>query len=557
MAVRIDLLDALARQKSLTAFAFAEWRGDAAHIEDWSGRELAERTAFAASIIGEIGAPGDRVIIAAGPGKGFVAAFFGCLAAHRIAVPAKAPTGASSWLDLVRLAADCGAAAIIVREQAALDGATNAILIPVERLLAGKAAPHWTSPPDDCIAYLQYTSGSTRAPRGVIVTFAALHDNIAAMRACWRLSADDIGAYWLPPHHDMGLVGGLLAPVALGFPSVLMHPSAFLQRPHRWAHLIAARRATFSGGPNFAFDLLAAGADRLPRDTDLRCWRVAVNGAEPVRRRTLANAAAALAPFGFDPDALCPGYGLAESVLFVTARAPGDAPATPPALDAQPVDCGAPTGETKIAIVDPQTHHRTPEGSVGEIWVHAARPAGPYWNRPADSTAVFGAQIDGETGSWLRTGDLGRLDGAALVVCGRLKDILVRRGRKAQASDLEAAIREALALPAALRAAVFAAGDAATGERIIAAVETLERRPQALPLIAAAIGEALAAADFAPDVVLLVRPSALPLTSSGKLAKGAIRAAFEADALAPLLIVEAPASDAPALSAPEPRRHYA
>lgn len=496
------------------AFEFVRWRGETATSLVWSRADLAAVVRAEAARIAAHTARGDRVIVAHPPGPAFVAAFLACLASGRIAVPAAAPLTAASKAAVARLTDATDAALVLCDGESPPE--------PEGLNIAAMEAPDIS--PDD-VAYLQFTSGSAQAPRGAVITHRALAANIAAIGDAWGLGPDDRGVFWLPPFHDMGLVGAILAPVAYGVPSTLMHPAAFLQRPARWLELLSTRRATFSGGPNFAYDLVS---DRV-RDVnafDLSAWRVAVNGAEPVRRRTMRRFAETFAPSGFRADAFAPGYGLAESVLFVSARRPGDAGALEGDAEA-PADCGAPGLGLNVRIVDEETSTALPESETGAIWVAGDSVAAGYWNAPEASEDVFGAQLSGDDRRWLRTGDLGFLRDGRLHVAGRAKDVLIRGGRKVHAADVEAVAVQALG-----RRVTAAAFSVAEGGREETIVLVLEHSCVDADATMETLRHAIAAAfDLTPDVIALCAPGAVRLTTSGKTARAATREAWRAGTL--------------------------
>lgn len=482
------------------AIEFVRWRGDAEQSECWSRSQLARAVERAADAVRRRTAPGDRVIVALTLGLPFVAAFLGCLAGDRIAVPAQAPLTARTRDMVERLRTHTDAALVLTEA--------------VECKAQAVPAPSRNQP----IAYLQFTSGSTQAPRGAVVTYDALQANIAAIAEAWVLGPDDRGVFWLPPFHDMGLVGAILTPLACGFPTTLMHPAAFLQRPRRWLDLIASRRATFSGAPNFAYDLCAEKAET---NADLSAWRVAVNGAEPVSATTLRRFATTFAPNGFRPTAMAPGYGLAESVLFATARR-CDAPAP---AGQSPVSCGTPGRGVTVRIVDEERGMALADGEPGAIWLAGPSVAAGYWGAPDSST--FTARLPGDSRPYLRTGDIGFLRDGELFVCGRAKDVIVRNGRKAHASDIEHAI--AARFGARTRCAVFA--DIEGGHERLVVVHELAASDSART-VRAGIVEALGAAcELVADHIILTRPGAICMTSSGKVARAATREAWRAGAI--------------------------
>ncbi|HEU4537342.1 MAG TPA: AMP-binding protein, partial [Polyangiaceae bacterium] len=435
--------------------------------------------------------------------------------------------------------------------------------------LAGATGEEAFHPPalgPSSLALLQYTSGSTGQPKGVMVTHGNLLHNAELVRQGFETSAESTGVIWLPPYHDMGLIGGVVQPVYAGFPVVLTSPLSFLRRPLRWLELVSERGATVSGGPDFAFDLCVRKSSPAERARlDLSRWQVAFCGAEPVRAATLERFAAAFAPAGFRREAFYPCYGLAEATLAVSGGARSAAPivrrfgrealrkgrAEPageertapasegraqPASDAAPmstavalVGCGRALGDQMVVIVDPDTGRPRPEGSEGEVWVSGPSVAAGYWRRPDESRETFAARLapPGDGRAYLRTGDLGFLQGEELFVTGRRKDLIIVRGRNHHPSDLE---RTAEAAHPALRpggVAAFAVGGEG-GEGLGLACELA-------PGGAAQADEALAALrrrvaeghELRPRVVLLLKSGALPRTSSGKVQRQACRRAYE------------------------------
>ncbi len=497
------------------AFEMVGWRGALSTARTWTRADLATAVRRAAGVICQHTQPGDRVVVALPPGLDFVAMFLGCLGSRRIAVPAQTPATTRARDFLQRIVAATDARLVLTDSSAPTPHAPEAEL-------------RTPAPTED--AYIQFTSGSTRAPRGAVITHGALASNLAAIGDAWRLGREDHGVFWLPPFHDMGLVGALLTPIAFGFPATLMHPAAFLRRPARWLELISARRATFSGAPNFAFDLCVDRIDDVARARlDLSSWRVAVNGAEPVSAATLQRFAAAFAPCGFPAGALAPGYGLAESVLFVTAQRPDHARTLTP--DGA-VSCGAPGVGLTVRIVDEARGVALPDGETGAIWVAGPSLARGYWAAPEETAAMFGAQLPEEPHLFLRTGDLGFLRGGELHVCGRLKDVIVRAGRKVHAADIEHAIGRRVGAIGSRRTAVFACAAPDATERLVVVHEIPSGIDEDATRIA--IAEALGADfDLVADVIVCAPRGAVRVTTSGKVARAATRDAYLAGALAP------------------------
>ena len=347
---------------------------------------------------------------------------------------------------------------------------------------------------------------------------------------------------WLPPFHDMGLIGNLLQPLFVGFPATLFSPGAFLRDPAQWLRTITACRATVSGAPNFAYDhCVKSIAEEQKQGLDLRSWAVAYNGAEPVRADTLARFSAAFAGQGFRPEAFFPCYGLAESTLFVSGGPPGR-----PRVARSPVSSGRLAEGTRVVIVDLATRIACPPGSVGEVWTASASVAQGYWGRPQETSDTFEARLaDTGEGPFLRTGDLGFLLDGELSITGRLKDMIDIRGRNLYPHDVEAAVERVLPFLEANACAAF--GIEAGGEERLAVVieadrhlvrrtrEAEQRRTAGDAESDALIARVRQAVDdefeVAVHAVAFVRPGGFPRTSSGKVQRQACREAMLAGKL--------------------------
>jgi amino acid adenylation domain-containing protein len=527
--------------------------------------ELDERARTIAAALTGQGAAGERVLLLFPPGLDFIAAFFGCLYAGAVAVPSYPPAPPRSGRGQPRLRAIVEDAApgfvltttaLVPRLEALageLPGLATAVRLATDALPAGGG--EWQAPAlgPDALAFLQYTSGSTAEPKGVMVSHGNLLHNEEVIREACGHDAGSTFVSWLPMYHDMGLIGGLLQPLYVGASCALMAPVAFLQRPVRWLRAISRYRAHTSGAPDFAYDLCARKI--TPEQTaglDLSTWRTAFDGSEPVRARTLAAFTAAFAPCGFRPETFFPCYGLAEATLIVSGRPRG----TPPTVlgEERPlVGCGPAGVGLEIAIVDPdepETAAERAEGEVGEIWVAGPSVARGYWGRPELSDRTFRARLTGrsdrpdcETG-FLRTGDLGFLRDGELFVTGRLKDLIVVRGRNLYPQDLELTACES---HPALRGGVGAAFavETAAGEAVALVLEAGVRRGfdtgEALAAVRQAIAEEHEASVHA---VLLVRPGGVPRTTSGKVQRQLCRRLFLEGALQPVAEWRAGASDA-------------
>ncbi len=516
--------------------------------------------------------PGARVLLLLPSGAEFVASFFGCLYAGLIATPAYPPRSNRSLPRLLSIVQDSTPSVVLTtrtileRTREGLAGLPTLQTLQTLRDLAWLAvddmeeacAEEWREPglDGDSVAFLQYTSGSTSTPKGVVVTHGNLLHNQEAIRRAFDQSERSLIVGWLPLFHDMGLIGNVLQPLYVGAPCVLMPPVAFLQKPVRWLEAISHYRATTSGGPSFAYELCVEKIRGEQREgLDLSSWSVAFNGAEPVRAATLDRFAEAFRPQGFRRRAFYPCYGLAEATLFVSGGEPGAEPRVLPvaseALErgiALPVDpesaderrydlvsCGrAPLGH-EIRIVDPESRLEKTEAQVGEVWVAGPSVTRGYWGRPEETAATFQAWSAGGVGPFLRTGDLGFVQDGDLFVTGRLKDLVILRGRNHYPQDLELTAEQA---HPSLRKGCGAAfsvdpGHAEDGGEQLVVVYEVDRHPAEPPeAIAQAVRREIAQThEVAVREVVLVRPASIPKTSSGKIQRAACRSAYLEDGL--------------------------
>ncbi|MFL5607735.1 MAG: aminotransferase class I/II-fold pyridoxal phosphate-dependent enzyme, partial [Gemmatimonadaceae bacterium] len=562
----VDLLEYRAeRQAAHVVFRFinSDGREDGA----LTFAMLQRRARAIAAHLAEHVVPGDRVVLLVPPGLEYVAAFFGCLYAGAVAVPAYPPNPRRADPRVARIVADCGARVALVSEafMARLDGwlaltpeLAGLTWLEAARLAGGDAAT-WRAPSvtSASLAMLQYTSGSTGDPRGVMLAHSNLLHNSAVIHRVSAHRPDDNGVFWLPPFHDMGLIGGLLQPIYAGLSAALMAPATFLQRPLRWLEAMSRYRATTSGAPNFAYDLCVERITDAERDTlDLSAWRTSFNGAEPIRADTITRFHEAFARSGLRRDVILPCYGLAEGTLLVSGGPAQQAPHVVLAdrrslesgelreTDEQGsstialVASGEPVTEQIVAIVDPDTGAACHDGQVGEIWVAGASVAAGYWGRSEASAATFQARLAGFTQPFLRTGDLGVLREGQLVVTGRLKDLVILEGRNYYPHDLEvAAERSHPSLRAGFTAAFSVAGEGAAGgggrERLVLVAEVArQHKPDADSALFQAIRTELAGTiGIVPDEIVLIRQNTIPRTSSGKIQRRACRAAYVGGAL--------------------------
>jgi acyl-CoA synthetase (AMP-forming)/AMP-acid ligase II len=543
------------------AFQFLNEVGEEAEARSYA--DLAQRAHTVAAALRTRAAPGDRAALMFNPGIAFLDAFFGCIYAGVIAVPMMPPRPHRERMATVSILRDCAPRLILttedmvepLRQRLAAAGlhempeilAVDEVEMPTAPNIDAAMPPPHQAARDD-IAFLQYTSGSTSLPKGVMVSHGNLRANAQSIAA--KMGQDEHSRFvgWAPLYHDQGLIGNVLQPLYLGAPAALMAPNTFLQRPHLWIEAVARYRAHTSGGPDYAFGLIA---DRIDpgryRHLDLSCWKVAFNGAEPIRPHVLARFAQTLAPLGFSETALFPCYGLAEATLFSTGAGYGGGPVAGSfnrraleegALAADPdgvtlVSSGAAARDVDVVIVDSDTHAVCAEGKIGEVWLGGPSVALGYWKRPEATAAVFQAYTNTGEGPYLKTGDLGALVTGELYVCGRIKDLIIVRGRNIYPQDLEATAR--LAHPAVAQGSAAAAMINLDGtQQLLLAVEiSRTARHDADPdSIMATLRRAIHDEhDVMINRLVLLLPGGVPKTTSGKVQRQALALAFEAGTL--------------------------
>lgn len=534
---------------------------DEANETHLSYGELDRRARDIAVRLQSSGAVGKRVLLLYPSGLEFIAALFGCMYAGAIAVPVYPPKLNRPLPRLQAVAADA---------QASVAFTTTPILSKLRTRLA--QAPdlqtlHWWAT-DDCtedasagwqdpriesdnLAFLQYTSGSTGIPKGVMVSHDNLLYNLALIQHRLSYSPSSRIVSWLPLYHDLGLIGGILTPLFVGFPSALMSPLSFLQRPLRWLQAISRQKATSSGGPNFAYDLCVRRIKPEDKEAlDLSSWTVAINGAEPVRRETIERFAASFSGCGFQREAFYPGYGLAEATLFVSGGATTDGPSVRTisrtslgkdrAVDVSVegedtltlVSSGRTLKSQRIVVVHPQSLVRQEEGQVGEVWVSGPSVAQGYWNRPEETERTFRARLAGTNeGPFLRTGDLGFMRDGELFVTGRVKDLIVIRGQNHYPQDIELTVESS---HKALRPDCGAAFsiEVASEERLVIVQEVERRQKPDVEEVVEAVRQAVAEEHgLQVHAVALIKTGSVPKTSSGKIKRQSCRASFLEDSL--------------------------
>jgi acyl-CoA synthetase (AMP-forming)/AMP-acid ligase II len=543
-----DLLSRSCRHGELTALAFTA--GD----EQWrrlSYGDLAARAMAIAALLRQHlrGSGQPRFVLLMLPnGPEYVACVYACLLANVVAVPFYPPStltgrAAAAYADRVRrIQRDCAPALAIAPASAAGFVRQTLLPTPATQVLAVEELP--TTGGDDRIdarpgdlALLQYTSGSTREPKGVMVTHANLAHNVYAYAIACGSDETEAIATWLPLFHDMGLIGALLHPIAAGMSVHLTTPTAFARRPFLWLDMVTRSRATVIMGPNFAYDMCVRWIPEAQRESlDLSSLRIAVNGAEPVRPATIEAFTKAYQPYGLRPTVMAPGYGLAEATLCVTvsdwrrgatviqasrARLRTDGMVVPP--DNEPsmtlVSCGRDAADTETVIVDPDCGEECPPGVVGEIWVTGPGIASGYWNRGEISEQVFAAGPAHDGRPFLRTGDLGVKIDDELYIVGRVKDMIIQNGTNHAPQDIEYTAEQSHPALRAGGSAVFVVGEDNDDPRVVLVCE-VDRYGADLDPAAALTAIRTAVTEVHGvelSTVALVRKGQVPKTTSGKV----------------------------------------
>ncbi|HEY9857225.1 MAG TPA: fatty acyl-AMP ligase [Stenomitos sp.] len=551
--------------------------GDAA-TETLTFAQLDARARAIALTLQERLAVGDRAMLLYPAGLDFVAAFMGCCYAGVVAVPVYPPKQNRDGARLAAIAQDAQATVALTldKHRPLIQGfpeLTDLSILATDDLPSAEGQ-EWHGPAlnGDDLAFLQYTSGSTGLPKGVMVSHGNLLHNEQMMHAAFETTPESVWVSWLPLFHDMGLILGMLHAMYVGSHCVLMAPVAFIQRPMRWLQAMSRYRATHSVAPNFAYELcLRRLKPELLDQLDLSAWRLAGNAAEPVRADTLERFAAAMAPCGFRMEALRAGYGLAEGTVFVTCQKIGPRPTmievsesllsqgrVAPPLTAEDtkrlVGNGTTWHDQHLLIVDPETGCECPPDRVGEIWLSGPSVARGYWNRPEATAQTFGAHVaDTGAGPYLRTGDLGFLKDGDLFITGRLKDLIIIRGRNHYPQDIERTMEEAH--PSVRPGCTAAFSVEVAGEERLVVVAEVERRYQsersiqtegnlramedrldsfelassrlAAEEVLGVIRQAVAEQhELMPHEVVLIQATSIPKTSSGKIQRSACRALY-------------------------------
>ena len=518
--------------------------------------ELHERARLLAARLQARGLAGERVLLLLPSGVEYVVAFLACLYAKAVAVPAYPPASDHHADRVGGILRDCDPRAVLTVAHLlqplrtrfeAFASEADMLWIAVDEASADKApvseAPE--SRPDE-LALLQYTSGSTEHPRGVMVTHGNLLDHARMHAAAWDLRETDVFVSWLPLFHDMGLIGAVLQPLYQGACLVLMPSAAFLQKPLRWIDALSRYKGSIAYAPDFAYALCADVPAESGR-RDLSSWRIACNAAEPVHAETLMRFAARFAADGFCADALVPGYGLAEGTLVVSCSLrPRAAPrwmhCSASALEAGrlvprkaederslPIACtGRPSSHLKVVVVQPDRGEPSQDGDVGEVWVQGASVAHGYWRKPEPTLNTFQARLADGGGPFLRTGDLGAYHGGELYIVGRLKDLIIVRGQNHHPGDIEHTAWRAHPALADGRGAAFAV-EIGQEERLVLVLEvrrTERKRFDGIRIVEAVLAAVAQHHGLQLHALLLLKPGEIPRTSSGKIQRHACKRDF-------------------------------
>lgn len=477
--------------------------------------------------------PGEKVILCYPPGIDYILAFYGCLYAGIVAVPVYPPQGKATILRFINVMKDCQAQFILSngmlksqflsRQSDASGFSEDQFLFTDEMIEVDLNAFVWPDIEGSSLAFLQYTSGSTGDPKGVMISHDNIISNLKSLQEATNCSVDDTFVNWLPLFHDLGLVNTMLLPVYLGASSVLMSPLAFVSSPKLWFDAITKYKGTICGGPNFCYEL--CNKKILPKEfsgLDLSSWRVAFNAAEPIYEKTIETFAQTFSSIGFDKAAFYPSYGMAEATVFLTGRKYDASLAAKYGNEGKNVvACGKTTSLHKLRIVDPQTRRELPEGQVGEIWVSGPSIAMGYLGKPAQTEEIFAAKIlaEEETGNWLKTGDLGFTKNQELYVTGRIKEIVIIRGQNYYPTDIERTVQES---HSALRVGCGAAFSVVEDdeERLIIVQEvnrTAMRQLDPMEIYSAILASIAQEYQLSVYAIFLLKPTQLEKTTSGKI----------------------------------------
>jgi acyl transferase domain-containing protein/acyl-CoA synthetase (AMP-forming)/AMP-acid ligase II/pimeloyl-ACP methyl ester carboxylesterase/acyl carrier protein len=573
----VNLLQHRAQQQP-EKLAFTFLQDGETELDSLTYYRLEERARSIAAYLQSHKAKGERALLLYQPGLDFIAAFLGCLYAGVVATPAYPPRANRNVDRLLAIVNDAEAKFALTTQSLVesihsrfveQSGVESVIFVATDTISIDLAF-QWQQPDltTEDLAFLQYTSGSTGTPKGVMVSHGNLMANSAAINYCFQNTPEQNAVSWLPPYHDMGLIGCIIQPMYVGLSMYMMSPVSFLQRPFRWLNAISRYKANTSGAPNFAYDLCVSQITPEQRDSlDLSCWELAFTGAEPVRAETINKFVTYFASCGFKKEVFYPCYGMAESTLIITG---GDKRKEPtvntfdskkleqniaivhsnvrrnarsnrfsdypksiepqdiPENTTQLVSSGNNLPNQKIAIVNPDILIKYPEGHIGEVWAQSDSIAKGYWGRKELTEHSFRAIIEGESGCFLRTGDLGFILDNELYITGRLKDLIIIRGRNHYPQDIELTVDNAhLSIRNASGAAFAVEID---GEERLVIVQEIQRsylKNLDVDEVTSSIRrQVVRGHELSPSAIILLKTGSIPKTSSGKIQRHACKAGF-------------------------------
>lgn len=530
-------------------------------VRSFTYAELDQAARAVASELQVQNCTGERAVILLQPSAEYVLALLGCWYAGVTAVPVYSPRKNASNERVRTILEDAGARVVISTSNVLgtldqswemAEGSVLGALLAIDAV-DPKNADRWveTTIGGNTLAVLQYTSGSTGAPKGVRLQHRHLIENSSMIHHAMDTRESDVAVFWLPPYHDMGLIGGILQPLFGGYPVHLMAPATFLQRPLRWLQTISRYKATISAAPNFAYDLCTQRIrpEQLA-ELDLSSWRLAANGAEPIRKATLDAFHAAFSPAGFSPSAFFPCYGMAESTLMIAAQDPHE-PYVHSRVDRHAlkkgrlsrggddtvdlVSSGMPARNVSLRVVDPQTRQPLAEGSIGEIWVAGPMVADGYWNNPKATRETFHGYLHDAVQPWLRTGDLGAILDRQVYITGRIKDLIIVAGHNHYPSDIEYTVMNAHSLVRAYGVAAYVIEGA--GDERLGLVVELDKGWRDIDLSTvreAIIGQVSSQHQLRVHALTFTSINSVAKTSSGKVRRGLTRDLLERGLIQPL-----------------------
>ena len=558
-----DIIEFRAKQEPEKP-AFAYYYDGENEVETWNYRDLKNAIALVSQKLCDYSLYQKPILLLFEPGLTFIATYLATISSGGIAVPCHPPTGKRQIKRLHKLILDCHPSLILYsnkvrRTTPQLDSltaelSTKQCQIEEFNLPKNIDETHWvhSNITPDGLAMIQYTSASTGAPKGVILDQQNLVANSRAIYQWLGAHPQRQGCVWLPPYHDMGLLGGIMQPLYAGFPLSFMSPMHFIQQPLRWIKLLSDNKLTTTGAPNFAFQLCVdtiSDEELYQNQIDLSCVREIFCGSEPINPQTMLNFNTKFIPFGLPETAINPCYGMAETTLFISGKPAktrfrhhlfskiqleqGVAELTANSVDAVAlISNGKPDRQFLVKIVDPGSKKELKDKQVGEIWLHGQSVAHGYYGQTTQTTEAFCNTLQGETALFYRSGDLGFIYDGELYVTGRLKDVIIIRGRNLYPQDIENCALSALEREMSLFAAVFTITKDAT-EQLVVVVEvkgkpSLQSRETMLYKIEAAITSEF---NVRPHAISVVPQLSIPRTTSGKVQRIASKEAWEAQTL--------------------------